>query len=83
MIEKIEDLVSIVFLPLYFAYSGLNTSLGLINTGEAWAMVILVITTACAGKIIGVTLTSRYTGMNWREAFSVGILMNTKGYLSY
>ena len=35
LIEKIEDYVSILFLPLYFAYSGLQTQLSSINSGTA------------------------------------------------
>ena len=31
--EKIEDLVTVLFLPLYFALSGLSTNLGLLNDG--------------------------------------------------
>jgi Kef-type K+ transport system membrane component KefB len=33
--EKLEDMVSIIFLPLYFTLSGLSTNLGLLNTGTA------------------------------------------------
>ncbi|KAF8759943.1 Sodium/hydrogen exchanger family [Rhizoctonia solani] len=36
LLEKIEDLVSILFLPLYFTLSGLKTDLGLLNDGTAW-----------------------------------------------
>ncbi|KAJ3114734.1 K(+)/H(+) antiporter [Phlyctochytrium bullatum] len=77
--EQIEDLVTIVFLPLYFAYSGLNTRIDTLNDGTAWGYVVLIILVACGGKIIGCTAASRMSGMNWRESFTVGILMNTKG----
>ena len=43
-------------------------------------MVILVIVLATAGKIIGCGLAAHFTGLGWRESFTVGILMNTKGY---
>ncbi|KAI8852306.1 Sodium/hydrogen exchanger family-domain-containing protein [Chytridium lagenaria] len=77
--EQIEDLVTIVFLPLYFAYSGLNTRIDQINDLKSWGFVLLVILVACGGKIIGCTIASKFSGMNWRESFTVGILMNTKG----
>lgn len=32
--EKLEDMVSIIFLPLYFTLSGLSTNLGLLDNGE-------------------------------------------------
>ncbi|KAJ3105741.1 K(+)/H(+) antiporter, partial [Phlyctochytrium planicorne] len=77
--DQIEDLVTIVFLPLYFAYSGLNTRIDTLNDGAAWGVTLLVIIVACGGKIVGCTLSSKVSGMNWRESFAVGILMNTKG----
>ncbi|KAH6591075.1 hypothetical protein BASA50_009075 [Batrachochytrium salamandrivorans] len=77
--EKVEDLISILFLPLYFAYSGLNFSIDSVNDASAWAMVVLVIAVACGGKIIGCTSAAKLSGLNWRESFTVGLLMNTKG----
>lgn len=79
MTEKIEDLVSILFLPLYFAYAGLNVNLGDLNDGQSWLFVLLVVAVACGGKIIGCTLAARSSGIPWRESFTVGFLMNTKG----
>lgn len=79
MTEKIEDLVSILFLPLYFAYAGLNVQLGDLDDGQSWGFVFLVIVVACAGKIIGCTAAARSAGIPWRESFTVGFLMNTKG----
>ncbi|CAK7202689.1 hypothetical protein SEUCBS139899_005415 [Sporothrix eucalyptigena] len=77
--EKIEDFVSALFLPLYFALSGLSTNLGLLNNGITWAYVIGVIAVAFFGKIIGGTLSARATKMFWRESVSIGVLMSCKG----
>lgn len=77
--EKLEDLVSVLFLPLYFALSGLSTNLGLLNDGITWAYVIGVITVAFAGKIIGGTLAARACKLVWRESLSIGVLMSCKG----
>ncbi|KAH9210549.1 Sodium/hydrogen exchanger family-domain-containing protein [Leptodontidium sp. 2 PMI_412] len=77
--EKIEDLVSVLFLPLYFALSGLGTNLGLLNDGITWGYVIGVITIAFAGKIIGGTLAARANKLVWRESFTIGCLMSCKG----
>ena len=63
----------------YFAYSGLNTRIDQLSDGLSWAMVFLVIAVACFGKIVGCTLAGKFTGLNWRDSFSIGILMNTKG----
>ncbi|KAJ3394912.1 K(+)/H(+) antiporter [Entophlyctis sp. JEL0112] len=77
--SQIEDLITIVFLPLFFAYSGINTRLDLLNDGKSWGFVLLIIFVACAGKIIGCTFAAKLSGFNWRESFAVGTLMNTKG----
>lgn len=77
--EKIEDLVSVLFLPLYFALSGLSTNLGLLNDGITWAYVIGIIAVAFSGKIIGGTLAARFNKLVWRESFTIGVLMSCKG----
>ncbi|PSR84320.1 Sodium/hydrogen exchanger family-domain-containing protein [Coniella lustricola] len=77
--EKIEDIVSVLFLPLYFASSGLSTNLGLLNDGITWAYVIGIIAVAFSGKIIGGTLAARVNKLEWRESFTIGVLMSCKG----
>lgn len=77
--EKIEDLVATIFLPLYFALSGLQTNLGLLDSGIVWAYVVGIIAIAFFAKIAGGTLASRLTGLLWRESFTVGVLMSCKG----
>jgi Kef-type K+ transport system membrane component KefB/nucleotide-binding universal stress UspA family protein len=79
--EKLEDLVVVFLLPLFFAYSGLRTQIGLLNTGEAWFMCALVILVACAGKFGGSAVAARLTGLSWRESSALGILMNTRGLM--
>ncbi|KAH0538039.1 hypothetical protein FGG08_005351 [Glutinoglossum americanum] len=77
--EKIEDLVSVLFLPLYFALSGLSTNIALLDTSMTWAYVIGVIAVAFAGKIVGGTLAARFNKLVWRESFTIGVLMSCKG----
>lgn len=77
--EKIEDLITVLFLPLYFALSGLSTNLGLLDDGITWAYVIGVIAVAFAGKIIGGTVAAKLNKLEWRESFTIGALMSCKG----
>ncbi|KAI0103020.1 K+/H+ antiporter 1 [Nemania sp. FL0031] len=77
--EKIEDLITVLFIPLYFAFSGLSTNLGLLNDGITWAYVIAIIVVAFSGKIIGGTMAARLNGLVWRESFTIGVLMSCKG----
>jgi Kef-type K+ transport system membrane component KefB len=77
--EKIEDLITTLFLPLYFALSGLSTNLGLLDDGITWAYVVGITCVAFAGKIIGGTLAARYNKLVWRESLTIGVLMSCKG----
>lgn len=77
--EKVEDLVSTLLLPLYFALSGLSTNLGLLNNGITWGYVIGIIAVAFFGKMIGGSGAARANGLVWRECFTIGSLMSCKG----
>ncbi|SMR52668.1 unnamed protein product [Zymoseptoria tritici ST99CH_3D1] len=77
--EKIEDLVTALFLPLYFALSGLSTNIGLLDDGITWAYVIGVIAIAFIAKFAGGTLGAKVNGLVWRESFTIGALMSCKG----
>lgn len=77
--ERIEDLIGALFLPLYFTLSGLNTNIGLLDSGIVWGYVFGVIAVAFFSKFIGATLAARGSKMLWRECFAVGSLMSCKG----
>ncbi|XP_059645141.1 cation/H(+) antiporter 18-like [Cornus florida] len=79
LVEKVEDLVSSLFLPLYFVSSGLKTNLLTIKGLQSWGLLVLVICTACTGKIIGTIAVSLWCKVPFREAVALGFLMNTKG----
>lgn len=79
--EKVEDFVDVIFLPIYFAYSGLRTDFTLLNDGVAWGMVFLVIVTACIGKVFGCFWAARIVKIPWRESLAIGLLMNCKGLI--
>jgi Kef-type K+ transport system membrane component KefB/nucleotide-binding universal stress UspA family protein len=79
--EKLEDLVVVFLLPMFFAYSGLRTQIGLLDSPSAWLMCALIIAVACIGKFGGSLVAGKLTGLRWREASAVGILMNTRGLM--
>ncbi|KAL0714340.1 hypothetical protein Bca4012_021319 [Brassica carinata] len=79
LIERIEDFVSGLLLPLYFATSGLKTDVAKIRGAESWGMLGLVVATACAGKIVGTFVVAVMVKLPAREALTLGFLMNTKG----
>ncbi|OWM63221.1 hypothetical protein CDL15_Pgr010621 [Punica granatum] len=79
LIEKIEDIVSGLFLPLYFVSSGLKTNVATISGAQSWGLLVLVIFTACFGKIVGTLLVSLLCKVPFKESLALGFLMNTKG----
>ncbi len=79
--EKLEDLVVVFLLPLFFAYSGLRTQIGLLDTPESWATCAVITLVASVGKFGGSAIAARITGISWREANAIGILMNTRGLM--
>jgi len=76
---KTEDFVLIFLLPVFFAYSGLKTQVGLLNRPELWLLCGLILLVAIAGKYIGTYVAARFSGINKREATALGWLMNTRG----
>lgn len=77
--ERVEDLTITLLLPLYFTLSGLATNIASISSGRAIGYAILVIITACIGKIGSATITAKFLKHSWRESFTIGVLMNAKG----
>jgi Kef-type K+ transport system membrane component KefB len=78
---KLEDFIVVLLLPLFFAFTGLRTSIGLVSGGQMWFYCGLLIAVAIAGKFGGSTISARLTGMPWREAGALGVLMNTRGLM--
>jgi len=79
--ERFEDLVLVLLLPAFFAYTGLRTEIGLVQGGEAWALCGLIVLVASFGKFGGSFLAARASGLGWRQAAALGVLMNTRGLM--
>ena len=77
--DKRETFSSAALLPLFFAFTGLRTQVGLLNDWQSWALCGVIILVAIAGKLGGSMLMSRWTGMSWSQSFAIGTLMNTRG----
>ena len=79
--EKLEDLVVVFLLPLFFAYSGLRTQIGLLDSASSWLTCLAITLIACLGKFGGSAVAARLTGLSWRDSSAIGILMNTRGLM--
>ena len=81
MMEKVEDISLVFFLPLFFAFTGLRTEIGLINSPELWMVCLLLVTVAIVGKLGGCAIAARLVGESWKDSLTVGTLMNTRGLM--
>lgn len=80
-IEKVEDIALILFLPLFFVYTGLRTEIGLINDIYLWKVTISIIIVAVVGKFVGSAIAARFVGQSWKDSLMIGALMNTRGLM--
>ncbi len=81
VLDRFEPIVITLLLPLFFAFTGLRTNIGLVKGPEMWMYCGLIILVATVGKLGGSMLASWWTGMPAREAAGLGTLMNTRGLM--
>ena len=79
--KKIEDIALVIFLPLFFVYTGLRTEIGLLNDVHLWIVCFSIIAVAVIGKFFGSALAARFVGINWKDSTIIGVLMNTRGLM--
>ncbi|HVQ54605.1 MAG TPA: cation:proton antiporter [Thermoanaerobaculia bacterium] len=80
---SIGDLVAVLFLPIFFVFSGLRTDIGSLGSDpRLWAALGLVILVACASKFGATALAARASGLPWKESLSIGLLMNTRALMA-
>jgi Kef-type K+ transport system membrane component KefB len=76
---QLEDLVVVLLLPAFFAFSGMRTQIQLVTGAEQWVVCGVILLVACAGKFGGTAAAARLSGYSWRGATALGVLMNTRG----
>lgn len=81
LIARIEDVSLVILLPLFFAFTGLKTQVGLLNNGTLWLVCGLIILVAVLGKFGGSLVAARFTGQSWADSCAIGALMNTRGLM--
>lgn len=78
---RLEDILVVLLLPLFFAFTGLRTNVGLLAAPGDWGVAGLILLVAVAGKLGGTALAARAGGLGWREAGALGVLMNSRGLM--
>jgi Kef-type K+ transport system membrane component KefB len=79
--DRLETVGTVLFLPLFFAFAGLRTQVGLLDDAGSWIACAGVLAVAIAGKLGAGALAARWTGQSWHDALSIGALMNTRGLI--
>ena len=79
LIARIHDVTTVVLLPLFFAFTGLRTQIGLLDDVQSWSICGLVLLVAILGKFGGAAFAARTTGHSWRTSCILGALMNARG----
>jgi Kef-type K+ transport system membrane component KefB len=81
MVRKLEGFVAAFLLPAYFAFTGMRTEIGLVDSRKQWLICLVIIGVATLGKFGGTLAAARWTGLDWRCGASLGILMNPRGLM--
>ena len=81
MRDQLGPITQTLFLPLFFAFTGLRTSIALLRGPEMWSILALIIAVAVLGKMGGSTVAAHWAGIPWRDAASIGALVNTRGLM--
>jgi Kef-type K+ transport system membrane component KefB len=79
--RKLDEVVTVLLLPAFFAFTGMRTRVGLVSGLEQWLVCGLIVVVATAGKFGGTLLAARLTGLGWRDSVGLGVLMNTRGLM--
>ncbi len=79
--DKLQDFVTTLLLPAFFAYTGMRMRIGLVSGPEQWLVCVVIIAVATLGKFGGTLGAARIMGLGWRDSASLGILMNTRGLM--
>jgi Kef-type K+ transport system membrane component KefB len=81
ILDRFETVTITLLLPLFFAFTGLRTNIGLMKGPAMWFYCALIILAATGGKLGGSTIAGWLSGMPVREAAGLGTLMNTRGLM--
>lgn len=78
---RVSPLVNTLFLPIFFAYTGLRTDIGSLGSARMWWLCLLVSGIAFSGKFFGAYAAARAVGEDQRGALTIGVAMNTRGMM--
>ena len=79
--ERIRPVTTVLLLPFFFTYSGLNTRISLLNSPALWLICLCLVLAAIAAKLGACYGAARLCGKTHSEALTIGSLMNARGLM--
>jgi Kef-type K+ transport system membrane component KefB len=73
--------VTVFFLPIFFTYTGLRTSIGGLSQAADWGWCLAILAVASLTKWGGAYLAARRSGFGHKEAGMIGFMMNTRALM--
>ncbi|XP_009771787.1 cation/H(+) antiporter 15-like [Nicotiana tabacum] len=80
LMEKLQFIVSWLFMPIYFVKTGLVTDIFSVKLRN-YLLLQSVILVACLGKFLGALISSICNQVSLRDAISIGLVANVQGVL--
>ncbi|AAK23479.1 conserved hypothetical protein [Caulobacter vibrioides CB15] len=79
--KKVEPLVVVLLLPMFFTYSGLNTRLDMVNSLDLLLIALGILACSILAKWGACYVAARATGEDHATAMGIGALMNSRGLM--
>ena len=81
MTGQLRNFLTVLFLPIFFTYTGLRTNIGTLESGAHWLFLLAVLGCAIFGKLGGCSIAAKLGGFSTREGLCIGAMMNTRGLM--
>lgn len=78
--SRLREVTVSILLPIFLAFSGLNTDFTALEASAVGGIVVLVVAGVVA-KFGGGAISARLGGLSWQEGTLLGVLMNCRGLL--
>jgi K+:H+ antiporter len=79
--DRLGDFVTVFFLPIFFTYTGLRTSIGGLDTLTDWGWCAAIVAVATVTKLGGAYFMARRSGLNHPQSAIIGFMMNTRALM--
>ena len=79
--DRLGDFVTVFFLPIFFTYTGLRTSIGGLDTSADWIWCAAIVAVATVTKLCGAYVMARRCGLNHPQSAMIGFMMNTRALM--